>query len=147
MGVDYPDDWYFVASPVTSLVIPHQLFAVSNRPIVITAARSPISKPSIRGLDSGALFIWSYYQVLGELDPTRTLVPNYSGYSLPLSYAESRAFPSTDARGWAPGQFIWRHIGFDQFGVAVTVFIWEATQVGPGDIRKADAILHSIRVA
>lgn len=145
--VDRPHDWYFRRAAVPNLDIPRELFALSNRPIRPSPQRNDQPRPAVADLDAGAIFIWAYSQTIGDpqagdLDP----LPDYSRFSLPLQYAHSDVFSSSNAREWDPAKFLWRRIGFqfDQTTV-VTVWIWEGTSASHEDITAAAAALASIR--
>jgi hypothetical protein len=145
--VDHPRGWYFRRTAVPNLFVPRELFAVSNRPIRSSPSRKDQPRPAVADLDAGAIFIWAYSQTTddpeqGNVDP----LPDYSRFELPLQYAQSDVFPSTDAREWDPSKFLWRRIGF-QFDetTVVTVWVWEGTSATHEDIAAASAILASIR--
>lgn len=143
-----PDRWHFDDRPVPNLGIPRQLFAVSNRPIRKTPRKSAQPRPMIHGLDPSALFVWCYAQAPGDPDPANPdAVPDYSGARFPLRYRDSEVFPSYDAREWDPTQFLWRRIGFEEGGYAVTIWIWEGTRADAGDIDSVDELLASLEVA
>jgi len=129
---------------VPSLRIPHELFAVSNRPIV--PPKNPEqNRPALDHLDKGAMFVWCYWQTPDDPNPDeRDAVPDYSRWSVPLDYDEAQVFPSSDARQWDSSMFTWRRIGFAAPPTWVTVMVWEGTRAAHGDIDTARAVLASV---
>jgi hypothetical protein len=152
-----PEDWYAAASVVPALRSPHELFAFSNRPLQQVPPATEENHPAIGELDSAAMFIWGYYEVLGDPeigDPSRPPIPDYSRYSLPFAYNDSEAFPSQSAYDWSPTNFIWRRIGLDlppnaqrAQRAALTVMVWEGTTSSVDDVSVAASILSSVAVA
>lgn len=147
VNVQYPSDWHAVKKCVPKLVIPRELFAISNRPIVQTPLDSSQPRPMIQALSARDMFVWCYSQVPGDPDPVHPdAVPDYSRYSMPLRYLESEVFPSTDAREWDSSDFLWRRVGFDTDGVVVTVWVWEGTKADAPLISAAEEIVGSVRL-
>jgi hypothetical protein len=109
----YPDDWHLSRRAVPNLVVPREIFALSNQPIRPTPVNSSQPRPVISSLDSGSIFIWCYYQAEG--DPgDRDPIPGYQPPSYPLSYHRSEVMAASDAREWDSSKFLWRRLGFDQ---------------------------------
>lgn len=146
VAVTYPDSWSFAPNCVPNLIVPRQLFGLSNRPIQVTPPSMSQPRPMLSTLDSGAMFIWSYYQVPGDPNPDEPdVLPDYGRYSLPLTYDESEVLPAYAAREWSPSQFLWRRIGFVNKNVTVTVWIWEGTSASFDDVQMAKQTVASVR--
>lgn len=146
LSISYPETWSFATKAVPSLVFPRELFAVANRDIRPTP-RGSQPRPMIAALDSSALFLWCYYQVHFDPDPShRGVIPDYGRPGFPLSYRNAETFPAFDAREWSASQFLWRRVGFNANGAAVTVWIWEGTTSSPGDVQAASEVVASLRL-
>jgi hypothetical protein len=146
LTVAIPDDWYFVDRPVPNLKIPHELFAVANRPLSLQ--RDPErSRPDLTGLGSDAIVLWAYYQAPNDPNwhPVDTL-PDYSRYRMPFRYRDTEAVPSSQVREWTSDEFVWRRIGITHGNTWLTVWIWEGIHSGPDTTDRADAILQSMQL-
>lgn len=147
VSIDYPSEWHFAERPVARLVVPRQLFAVSNRPIIPTPRDSSQPRPMIQLLDPGAMFIWSYYQAPHDPSPKFSdNLPNYKRYNYPLQYRESEVFTAANAREWDGASFLWRRVGYDAPQTKLTVWIWEGTRAHPSDLAVAEQILKSVTI-
>jgi hypothetical protein len=145
LSVRYPRDWSYAPKCVPDLVVPRELFSVSNRPIRLTPLGSGQPRPMIDGLDPESMFVWCYYQLPGDPDPASVdPVPDYHRLTYPLRYAESEVFASTDAREWSSRDFLWRRLGFVTGAATVTVWIWEGTQATSGSIGATEKIVSSV---
>ena len=145
LSFSYPADWYQAAKPVPKLLVPRQLFGVSNRPIVSPPAASSQPRPVIADLDPAAMFVWCYYQVPGDPVPADPdpLVDN-GRFDLPLQYEQTIVAPAFAAREWDPSKFTRRRIGFRRGSIEVSVSIWEGTRASSADVDKAASVLESI---
>ena len=147
VAVDYPVDWHFAEKPVPKLVVPRQLFAISNRPIQLTPKTTSQPRPMIRPLDPRAIFLWAYYQAPGDPGPEyEDKIPDYSNFSYPLRYREAEVFSSYNAREWDAAKFSWRRVGYDASGTMLTVWVWEGTQASPMDVATTGTIISTVRV-
>lgn len=143
--VRYPSAWHFTTKCVPDLVVPRELFGLSNRPIRLTPKGSSQPRPMIDGLDPGAMFLWCYYQAPGDPDPaTIDPVPDYRRHRLPLRYEDSQVFRATDAREWKASDFSWRRHGFVAGDVPVTIWTWEGTRADSAAISAAEAIIATV---
>lgn len=162
VSVDVPTTgWYASQSVVPTLKAPHELFALSNRPLVQVPASTPDAHmPLIEELDPAAFFVWGYYEVLCDpwlgLGPTICPpIPEYGGrFSYPFVYSDSEVFPSQNAFDWSPTDFVWRRLGRDlppttgrTEPAALTVMVWEGTQSTLADTQAAIDIVASIALA
>lgn len=141
----YPDNWYLSRRAVPNLVVPREIFALSNRPIRPTPVASSQPRPMISSLDSASIFVWCYYQAEGDPgdhDP----IPDYRSPSYPLSYHRSEVMAASDAREWDSSKFLWRRLGFNQDGIKVTIWIWQGTTVSSTDLRLAERAVESFRI-
>jgi hypothetical protein len=141
---------------VPALRSPHELCALSNRPLRKGPATGDENTPDVSGLDAAGCLIWIYYEVQGDPlvdDPGRPPIPDYSGYSYPLDYGESQVFSGQRDYSWGTG-LIWRRVGHNLSPVparphraALTVMIWEGMRVTAGDLRAARAIVSSVSIS
>lgn len=147
VAVQYPDDWHFSETPVPKLVVPRQLFAISNRPIQLTPKTTSQPRPMIRPLDPRAIFLWAYYQAPGDPGPDYAdEIPDYSNFSYPLRYREAEVFSSDNAREWDAANFSWRRVGYDIAGTKLTVWVWEGTQASSMDVATISDIISAVRI-
>lgn len=155
LSVRYPSaGWDFAPSVVPALRSPHELCALSNRPLRKLPAQSAENTPDVSGLGASGLLIWIYYEARNDQlinDRARPPIPDYSRYSYPLVYGEAQVFPARDY-SWGT-DLIWRRVGHNLAPaparpgpVAVTVMIWEGARVSAGDLRAAEAIVASVSV-
>jgi hypothetical protein len=157
LTVRYPPvGWDFAPRVVPALRSPHELGALSNRPMRPLPATSDQNTPDVSGLGAAGCLLWMYYEVRGDPvidDPARPPIPDYSRYSYPLVYGESQVFPRRRDYAWA-ADLIWRRVGRNLGPVparpqpaALTVMIWEGSRMSAGDLRAAAAIVASVSVA
>lgn len=147
ISADLPTTWSFTRRAVPSLLVPREIFALSNRPITPVPADSEQPRPMIANLDTGALFMWCYSQRIGDPEPVnRDPLPDYQFTQFPLRYAATEVFPASDAREWDGSGFLWRRIGYYVGGdVAVTTWIWEGTRASREDLNVVEQILSSLQ--
>lgn len=156
LSVEYPPaGWDFAARVVPALRSPHELGALSNRPLRTLPATSDQNTPDVSALDGSGLLIWMYYEVLNDPvinDPARPPIPDYRRYSYPLVYDEAQVFPRRRDYAWG-ADLIWRRVGHNLGSApgrpdpaALTVMIWAGTRVAAHDLRAAEAIVASVRV-
>ena len=142
----YPDNWHLSRKAVPNLVVPREIFALSNRPIQPTPVSSSQPRPMISSLDSGSIFVWCYYQAEGDPgDPDP--IPAYRRSFYPLSYNHSEVMAAFDAREWDSSKFLWRRLGFDQDGLQISIWIWQGTTASSSDLRLAEDAVGSFRIA
>jgi hypothetical protein len=153
LSVRYPSaGWDFAQSVVPALRSPHELCALSNRPLRKLSARSAENTPDVSGLGASGVLIWIYYEMRNDpliKDPGAPPIPDYSRYSYPLAYGEAQIFPARDY-SWGT-DLNWRRVGHNLApvparpeAVAVTVMIWEGVRVPAVDLRAAEAIVASV---
>ena len=97
-------------SVVPALRSPHELCAISNRPLRRLPATSDQNTPDLCGLGAAGCLIWMYYEVRGDpaiADAARPPIPDYSRYSYPLDYGEAQVFPRKLAYAWG-ADLVWR---------------------------------------
>jgi hypothetical protein len=156
LSVSYPAaGWHFAPSVIPALRSPHELCALSNRPLRRLPVTSDQNTPDIGGLGVSGCLIWMYYEVLNDPvinDPARPPIPDYSRYSYPLAYGQSQVFPGRLDYAWGAG-FTWRRVGRNLAPVpgrpepaALTVMIWEGARTSAADRRAAAAIVASVRI-
>lgn len=146
--VDYPADWFVSGKCVPKLVIPRELFAISNRPIKTVPRSSSQPRPMIASLDRGAVVLWAYFQIPD--DPTPELeggIPDYRGFSYPFEYAEAEVFAGHNAREWKASDFIWKRLGWGSSNSQFTLWIWEGVDVRPQVVQSAREIVGSVRIS
>jgi hypothetical protein len=144
----YPDDWHLIPKAVPKLVVPRELFAVSNRPMQPVPTDSSQPRPMIASLDDGALVIWCYYQVPGDPDAGRPdPTPDYKGPSYPLAFGRSEIMDPSDAREWESSRFLWRRLGVAHNGAKITLWIWQGTNCSSSVLAQAEQVLRSIRIS
>jgi hypothetical protein len=155
VSVRYPSaGWDFAPSVVPALRSPHELCALSNRPLRTLPAVSEENTPDVSRLGASGLLIWVYYEVRSDPltnDPGRPPIPDYSRYSYPFDYGEAQVFPARDY-AWG-ADLSWRRVGHNLAPaltrpdpVAVTVMVWQGTRVSAADLRAAGAIVASVSV-
>jgi hypothetical protein len=158
VNAKYPTvGWYAAPAVVPALRSPHELCAISNRPLKIVPSTSEENRPAIDELDPASMFIWVYYEVLGDPvigDPTRPPIPDYSRFSYPFVYRESEVFAAQTAYNWSSSSFQWRRVGLNiaptasrPQPTALTVMVWEGTKSSAADVSATDAIVRSITVS
>lgn len=143
-----PSGWDVARSAVPNLVHPHELVAMSNRPIQPTPADSSQPRPMIASLDPAAIFVWAYFQ--HKDDPEMTAaedLPDYERFTLPLDYSDSEVFPAYEAREWDPRNFLWRRVGLRVRDTWLTVWMWEGMAAKLTDVDALKAIVKSIQLA
>jgi hypothetical protein len=156
LSVRYPlAGWHFAPGVVPALRSPHELCALSNRPLRTRPATSDQNTPDLSGLDAAGCLIWVYYEVLNDPaigDPARPPIPDYSRYSYPLVYAESQVFPVRRDYAWG-ADLRWRRVGHNLAPTparpepaALTVMIWEGTRASAADLHAARVIVASVRI-
>src|SRR4029450_3695597 len=102
----YPDNWHLSRKAVPNLVVPREIFALSNRPIQPTPVSSSQPPPMISSLDSGSIFIWCYYQAEGDPgDPDP--IPAYRRSFYPLSYNHSEVMAGFGGREGGSSRVLW----------------------------------------
>jgi hypothetical protein len=147
--------WYTAPSVVPALHSPHELCAISNRPLQQVPPTSELNHPAIEPLDAAAIFLWVYYEVLGDPaidDPERPPIPDYARYSYPFVYSESEVFPVQPVYDWDHTRFVWRRVGRNlpptaarPQPTALTVMIWEGVQAKANDLQAARTTVASIQ--
>lgn len=158
ISAEYPASaWYVAPSVVPALHSPHELGSISNRPLQQVPASSEENRPAVDLLDAAAVYVWIYYEVLGDPsigDASRPPIPDYSGFSYPFEYNESQVFPAHAAYDWDPAVLTWRRLGRNlppnvqrAQPAALTVMVWEGTRASVEDVRAAEAIVKSVSVA
>jgi hypothetical protein len=159
LTVKYPTGWHVASRVVPNLYSPHELCAISNRPLRQVPATSDQNTPDVSAIDAKGYLIWIYYEVLGEVlgnpvirDPERPPIPDYSRYSYPLVYSESQLFPMQLAYDWGP-DILWRRVGHNLTPTAqrpqhaaLTVMIWEGTRTSADDLRAVEQVVASVSI-
>lgn len=156
LTVSYPlAGWDFAPSVVPALRSPHELCAISNRPLRRLPAASDQNTPDLGGLGAAGCLIWIYYEVRGDpviADPARPPIPDYSRYSYPLAYGEAQVFPPKLAYAWG-ADFVWRRVGHNLAPTparpdpaALTVMTWEGPRLSAADRHAVGVIVASVRV-
>jgi hypothetical protein len=157
MTVAVPEEgWYAAPSVVPALRSPHELTAISNRPLQQVPATSEQNTPAISALDAAGYLIWVYYEIQGDPlidDQERPPIPDYSRFSYPFVYSESQLFPPQVDYGWSSA-ILWRRVGLNLAPTtqrpepaALTVMIWEGTSASAGDVQAAEDIVGSVTVS
>ncbi len=148
LSADYPDAWIYSPSPVPNLVVPRQLFSLSNRILGSVAAGSSPPRPPVASLGASGLCLWGVCQLPHDPSPdTDDPLPDYPALTGPLDYFGAAAEPSYGAREWSASQFLRRRIGFIYRSARVTVWAWEGTASTPADVDIARSIVASVRVS
>lgn len=157
LRVRYPQaGWDIAPRVVPALRSPHELCALSNRRLRILPRTSDQNTPDVDSLGPSGCLIWIYYQVLGDPaidDPARPPIADYSRYSYPLVYGESKVFPPRLDYDWG-SSLIWRRLGHNlppakarPEPAALTVMIWEGRQLPASDLRAVQAIVTSVSIS
>jgi hypothetical protein len=160
LTVKHPASWHFASSVVPNLYSPHELCAISNRPLRQVPVTSDQNRPDISTLGRKGYLIWIYYEVLGEVlgdpvirDPQRPPIPDYSRYSYPFVYSESQLFPVQLDYEWG-SSILWRRVGRNlaptarrRNPAALTVMIWEGTSASADDMRAVEAVVASVSIS
>jgi hypothetical protein len=161
LSIDCPAaGWYVAPKVVPNLYSPHELCAISNRPLRQVPITSEQNTPDLSALGPSGCLIWIYYEVLGEVlgdpvtqDPERPPIPDYGRYSYPLVYSESQAFPVQLRYDWS-ADILWRRLGHDLAPTArrpkpaaLTVMIWEGTRATADDLHAVEAMVGSVAIA
>src|SRR5579859_7038199 len=97
--------WHAAPRLVPALRSPHELHALSNRPLRPLPLTSDQNTPDVARLGPEGCLIWIYYEVLGDPaidDPAPPPIPDYSRFSYPLDYAEAQVFGQRDYE-WGTG--------------------------------------------
>jgi hypothetical protein len=152
LTVEYPESGWHVASKVVpALRSPHELCAISNRPLRQVPITSEENRPDISALGAAGYLIWIYYEVLGDPvigDPELPPIPDYSRYSYPLAYNESQVL-----YGWS-SSILWRRLGHNLAPTAqrperaaLTVMIWEGTSASADDRHVIEAMVASASIS
>lgn len=155
--VRYPSPgWDFAWTVVPALRSPHELCAISNRPLRKVPAASDQNTPDIGGLGPAGYLIWMYYQVRDDPvidDPAPPPIPDYSRYSYPLVYGEAQVFPARRDYSWGT-DFVWRRVGHNLAPTAarpepaaLTVMTWEGARASADDRHTVEAIVASVSVS
>jgi hypothetical protein len=156
LTVSYPPGGWDVAPRVVpALLSPHELCAISNRPLRRLPATSDQNTPDLSGLGPAGCLIWIYYEVRSDpaiADPGRPPIPDYSRYAYPLVYAEAQVFPRNLDYAWG-ADFTWRRAGRNlaptparPHPAALTVMTWEGPRLPAADRQAVAAIMASVRI-
>lgn len=146
VSFEYPEGWHTDTTPVTSLVVPRQLLAASNRPIRITPKSTDRSRPDLTSLDRRGILLWGYLQLPNDPEPFDGSLPEYASSGAAMRYDGAEALPGFEARDWSPSDFLWKRIGRRLGDLAFTLWIWEGAQAIPSDIATARGIVNSLRI-
>lgn len=156
LTVQYPESWYQAASVVPWLRSPHELCAISSRPLQQVPSDSEQNFPMVQALDASGYLIWICYQVFEDPtidDPQHPLIPNYSRFSYPFVYSEAELFPPQLDYEWNRG-LLWRRVGLNLSAslerpeeAALTVMFWEGSGASSFDVQSAEAIVESVSVS
>jgi hypothetical protein len=160
LTVKYPDGWHVASRVVPNLYSPHELCAISSRPLRKVPIASDQNTPDVRAIGEKGYLIWIYYEVLGEVlgnpvirDPERPPIPDCSRYSYPMVYSESQLFPVQLAYDWGPN-ILWRRVGHNlvptarrREPAALTVMIWEGTRASADDLHAVEEVVASVSIA
>ena len=146
-SVSVPAGWDCTQTAVPNLVVPRQLFTLSNRSVETVPEGSLWPRPMIDDLDSAAILIWCYYQRPGDPQSDDIdAVPDYPEAAA-IRWADTQPFGEGAQYTWDPTMFDWRRVGTTlSDGTAVSVWIWAGADATPSDVQAMEGAVDGITV-
>lgn len=147
VDVNVPQGWYLTSAPAALLVVPRQLFGVSNAPLPSPDDLQDQTVPPVSQLAGTAILIWAYTQAPGDPVPgSNDPVPDYADYVSPLELANAELIDVGGDEWDAPDANRYR-LGFVLNETWVTVWAWIGNEASQEDRDAASSIVGSISAA